>query len=70
MRADPDGKVFEGRAVGIHRQDEFDVFTLQRAQVNIQRVPLSLVGLVPLPEVPRRPVPDLVIEAEDDVAPG
>ena len=50
------------------RQDELHVFTVQGAEIDVDRVELTFVDLTPLTERSHRAVPDLVLEPEDHVA--
>ena len=56
------------RTVGKDRQDEFDVFSAQRTQVDADRIVLTFVNFMPLTKRPNRAVSDLILETINDVA--
>lgn len=55
-------------AVGKDRQDKFDLFSAQRAQVYVDWILLALVNFTPLTERSNRTISDLVLETIDHVA--
>ncbi len=50
------------------RQDELYIFAMQGAQVDVDRIGLTFIGLTPLTKRSHRAVADLILEPEDHVA--
>src|SRR5215208_6218426 len=55
------------RTVGKDRQDEFDVFSAQRTEVDADRIILTLVNFMPLTQGSNGVVSDLILKTIDDV---
>ena len=67
-RADPESEILMGRAIRQDSQDELHLLPIQKAQVNIDRIILPFIDLVPLSQRFNISVPDLVFEFEDHIA--
>ncbi len=68
VRGKPESVILIEQTIGSHDQDEFNFLSIQPAQINVNRVVLALINLVPMAERFYVSISDLIIEPEDYVA--
>src|SRR5512134_1441111 len=65
---DPQREILVRGTVCQDRENELHSFSIQRAQVNGDRIELALIDFAPLPKRFHGVIPDLILEAEDHIA--